>query len=257
MMNQAPSIHVMEGRGRNIAVRDRKQLSEPEKDLLDLYHDREFFPTPPWAVRAVLARLSPVLNLSQFQLYDPCAGQGHIGFTLKKLGLQVHMSDLYDYGLDHPIADALEFSAPGEPSLSAILTNPPFSGPDYSTAKPTLAELIVRQGLRSCRYVIVLARLSFLVGPRRYDLHHANPLGNLRYMLPNYDRVSMVLGQYDQRAKTATETAWFVYEQGYTGRFETIDIPPGSRRQFEMPQDALMCVQSILDRPDIAAYLAT
>lgn len=253
----SPSEHVMEGRGRAFTPKKKPavELTDAQKELLAIFHAREFFPSVPWSVRAVMEVLIERYG-NDFDYHDPCAGQGHLGYVLRKLGLSTHMSDLYDYGMGIEIADAFDFAGRSSIDRNVMITNPPFSGEDYNTSKPTAAERIVQQALKSCRHVVILARLGFLVSGRRHRLIYDNPLGNLRTFIPHFERVPLFLGRYAPKGRSATSYAWFHFEHGYRGRFETVDLPPGTRAKHERPYDRFLAVQDILDLPDVASFMA-
>ncbi len=253
-----PSEHTMEGRGRSFSSikKAAPELTPAQKALMKVFHDHEFFPSVPWSVRAVLEEVLLKRYGADFLFHDPCAGQGHLGYTMRKMGLQTYMSDLYDYGMGHDIADAFEFEGRAGISRNFMITNPPFSGEDYNTSKPTAAERIVMRALESCQHVVIMCRLSFLVSQRRHRLIYDNPLGNLRTFMPHFERVPMVLGRYNPKAKSATSYAYYHFERGYTGRFETIDLAPGMRAKYEQPADRFLAVNDILDLPDVAAFMA-
>lgn len=225
-----PSPNVTNGRRR---FKPKEIVDDP---LRDLHKRLEFFPTPPWAVRAVI-NLLPEIFSGKVTVYDPCAGEAHLIEATRSMGMTATGSDIHDYGVGLPVSDALDFMAPTSMDESVLFTNPPFSGQDYSSKKPTATELIIQQGLLSCRHVVVIGRLGFLACERRYDLHYRNPRGNLKTFLPFSERVPMILGHYDPKASTATDYCAFHYQAGFTGIYTPLPIPPGQRAIFERPED--------------------
>ncbi|MCR6658001.1 MAG: hypothetical protein NVV72_01155 [Asticcacaulis sp.] len=237
---KTPSAHIMEGV-------DRFDKPPPEDTLFvagadiaaqnALHHSLEFFPTPPWAVRAMWETLvtSGVVDFRTFDgkepnrhptVWEPAAGRGHIALTLRELGCFVHASDIHDHGCGFRVVDFLAEDLMLWP-CDAMVTNPPFK----------LAEAFVNKALQFADHVIVLCRLSFLNSTGRYGLHFDNPGGNLKTFLPCIERVPMVLGRYDPQASTATEFAWFHYQRGYRGHPLVLPIPPGSRERFQRRED--------------------
>ena len=62
---------------------------------------REFFPTPPWATRALVERVLRHLRREgqcQFQnAWEPACGEGHMAEVLREYFLHVEASDAYEY----------------------------------------------------------------------------------------------------------------------------------------------------------------
>ena len=56
----------------------------------------DFFPTPPWATRALCE-----IVLREFRLgavWEPACGEGHMSETLREYAVSVFASDVHDYG---------------------------------------------------------------------------------------------------------------------------------------------------------------
>ncbi|EGF93069.1 methyltransferase small [Asticcacaulis biprosthecium C19] len=205
-------------------------LSQEEKDRMK---ERELFPTQPWNVRAMIQTLGPLIFGSwptvpaDIVIYEPCAGLGHQVAPLREYFPDVRPSDIEDWRRGFPLADALAFEAVTPSEKSVMCTNPPF----------TLADAIVRQAQKTCDNVIILARLGLICGKERYELHHRNPLGNLKTFLPCTERTPMVLGFYDPAANKPQEFAWFHYQRGYTGHATVVNLPPGLKAELMRPED--------------------
>jgi hypothetical protein len=226
----ANASHVQEGRAR-FGKPAEANLFETAEEIAardELYHGLEFFPTPPWAVRAVLDLLP---HFAGATVLEPCAGRGHMVEPLRQAGCAVHASDIHDHGLGY---DQLDFAAPLSPEvhdrltaldLDLVMTNPPFR----------LSAEIIRNGLKVAPDVLVLCRLSFLCTASRYDLHR----DYLDGVYVSVERIPMVLGRYDPQATTATEYAWFHFKREGSRYYGPIvaHIPPGSRERFQRPED--------------------
>ena len=231
---KTPSVHIMEGVDRLEKPPPEDTLFERGADLAalaTLHHGLEYFPTPPWAVRAMVSTLETngVIPFGAFgvnTILEPACGRGHIITPLRELGLNVHGLDIHDHGIGEPFGDFLTTPFDDD-SYDAVITNPPFK----------LAEAFVAKGLRIAEHVIVLCRLSFLNSVGRYEMHFASPAGNLRTFMPCIERVPMVLGRYDPQASTATEFAWFHFERAYTSAATVLPIPPGSRERYQRRED--------------------
>lgn len=167
----------------------------------------DFFPTPPWATRAlcvhVLPRFEPIdTNTGLFPMMaaDPACGEGHMALALREYFPTVTATDIFGYGFGG-IADFLhpdERFAPRD----WIITNPPFNlGPEFVLRALALAR----------RGVAMLVRTAFLEGEGRYDeLYRSNP----PHMIAQFiERVPMHRGRWVINGKTATSYCWLVWHK--------------------------------------------
>jgi SAM-dependent methyltransferase len=229
--------HVQEGKNRFKKADPEGTLftsAEDQKAELALFHKLEFFPTPPWATRAIIelmkANNGGLLPFLEAQckrplILDPACGRGHLLVPLSEYGYGVRGTDIHDYGKGYQVVDFLgDYSG----SFRVLFMNPPFS----------LAEEFILKGLSMARDVMCLARLSLLCSQGRYDLHTRH----LEAVYPFCDRVCMSLGKYDPKAKFATEIAWFHFTRhpSHPGRAPTIHIPPGARLNYFRQSDLLI-----------------
>ncbi len=171
----------------------------------------ELYPTPPELTAALLraVTLPPVL-------WEPAAGLCHMSNALRGAGHTVHCSDAFDYGERYPIIDFLKTIGLPNPSVGAVITNPPFS----------LSADFVRHGLRLCPEVYILNRLAFLEGAARRDILD----GPLAEVYPFVERPPMMHRHtYDpaterwvewqgNKASSAMPVAWFVFRRGHDAR---------------------------------------
>lgn len=129
----------------------------------------DFFPTPPWATRAVIELISTKMEptpLSALTAWDPACGEGDMVRPLLEAFGTVHASDIHHYGGRFPVgAKVGDFLDPGLMPVDVgggvdwIVTNPPFNH----------AAAVVRRGLeRARRGVAVLVRSTFAEGVGRY-----------------------------------------------------------------------------------------
>ncbi|MEX2630009.1 MAG: SAM-dependent DNA methyltransferase [Tistlia sp.] len=163
----------------------------------------EFFPTPPWPVRALLRYVAPEIGGSL--VWEPACGRGDMVRALREGGCEVVGTDVHDYGAGFQVAD---FLWPGsEKALGLapdwIVTNPPF--------KP--AEAFIRKGLSIARRgVAVFVRLQFLEGQdRQRDLFGPLPPSTIALFS---ERVNIAYGRLDRTASQATAYCWIVWERG-------------------------------------------
>lgn len=216
------------------------QRHEPHDSL-------DFFPTPPWATRALMEHVLTghgwgAHSFAGMSAWDPCCGAGHMVRPLKEYFPRVHASDIHDYGKGERLHD---FLLPGNPAFSAdfLIFNPPFR-----LALPFIlkAREIARQA------VCVLVRTSFAEGQERYrDLFKRHvPMIEAQFV----ERVVMVKGrcvdpalkywneekQAWQAIRSATAYSWLVFpgrdHQRVLRCCQKIWIPP-CRKKLERPGD--------------------
>lgn len=164
----------------------------------------DYFPTPPWATRAFLREIFiPRSGLNRGDsAWDPAVGEGHMFHVLKELFVDVHGSDVHDYGKGFEIGSYVGVGPDVAPrrSVDWIITNPPFN----------LGQQFIERALSEASVgVAMLLRTSFVEGAERYEaLFGSTP----PYLIAQYcDRVPMVAGVWDPDASTATSYAWFVW----------------------------------------------
>ena len=199
------------------------QRKEPHDSLDD-------FPTPPWAVRALLER-----QKMRGIIWEPAANRGFMERTLVESGAQVVGSDVHDYGYGYPVHDFLfpsptgALPTPGRPDW--VVTNPPFR---LSAAFAVRAFEVATTG------TALLTRLQWLEGGERYK-HVFSPCPPAEILLFS-ERVAMVKGKLDPKASSATAYAWVVWEAPYRRPRvpELRWIPPGTKARLQRPDDATL-----------------
>lgn len=195
---------------------------------LDPLDSLDFFPTPPWATRALFRHVVMDMHGS---CWEPAAGAGHMAEVLREVCDPVYASDIHDYGHGYAVGSfAGRTDVPEEPARCPftpdwVVTNPPFNA---------AADFAIR-GLNTARRgVALLVRSNWAEGARRYEtlFRIAPPVIVAQFV----ERVPMVKGRWDPDASTATAYAWFVWDRVRTGtRF--MWIPPGCRQRLERPDD--------------------
>jgi hypothetical protein len=180
----------------------------------------DYFPTPPWAVRAGCRFLQDELGeeLEALEAWEPACGEGHMVAGLVDSFGCVHASDVRSYRPGQAVHDFLQ---PGRPPFRAdwIFTNPPFK----------LAGAFVRRALEVARRgVVMFVRSSFTEGDERYR-EMFTPETRPAYVVTYCERVvllrdrliqanaldpfNLVDGQ-PQRASSATSYALLVWIKG-------------------------------------------
>lgn len=170
------------------------QRSEPADSL-------DFFPTPPWATRALCEHLDCWGAIGKDSAWDPACGQGHMVRPLREYFARVHASDVHAYGGEQECQrDFLIPWAAHDFEVDWVITNPPFR----------LAEEFVLRGLEVARTgVAMLVRTAFLEGVGR----HGRLFGKRppEWILQFTERVPMAKGRLDPKGSTATAYCWVVW----------------------------------------------
>lgn len=172
---------------RSTAVMQRRK--EPHDSL-------DYFPTPPWATRALCERL----QLKSSVVLEPACGGGYMAKPLAEYARKVIARDVHDYGFGE-VRDFL-WHEPEVEQIDWVITNPPF----------VLAEQFVLKGLTVANAgVAVLVRSAFLEGIGRFERLWAEhpPTQILQFI----ERVPMVKGRVDPDASSATAYSWIVWNK--------------------------------------------
>jgi len=197
----------------------------------------DFFPTPPWATRALMKYVMCV-GKTEWSAWDPACGQGHMSAVLDEYFDAVYATDIFEYRLDggyppcwYRSLDFLSDEARQWRALSGaadwIITNPPFK---------VALDFTIRALEWSKIGVAMLVRTQWLESHERYRrLFEKNPP---THFAPFVERVPMVKGCWDPKASTATSYAWFVwYKLASSGKTDLRMIPPGCRTSLTLPND--------------------
>lgn len=194
----------------------------------------DFFPTPPWATRALVHDVGIFEGQStRPHIWEPAAGAGHMAKVLDEhaRGGRVFGSDVHDYGAGYAVGSFVGAGPDvirNDYNFDWIITNPPFN----------LALEFAERGLREAkRGVALLVRSVWSEGGERYNrLFNQTPPAIIAQFS---ERVPMVAGRWDPKATTATSYAWFVWlvkdKPGHRTEFHW--IPPGARARHTRPDD--------------------
>ena len=195
---------------------------------LDPLDSLDFFPTPPWATRALTRRVMLDLHGT---CWEPAAGAGHMAEVLRETFGDVYASDINDYGRGYTVGSfagrtdvpQAEVTCPFTPDW--IISNPPFNA---------AAEFAIRAINVARRGVALLVRSNWAEGVERYnELFRVCPPAIVAQFV---ERVPMVKGCWDPDASTSTAYAWFIWDRVRTGTHFAW-IAPGCRTALEMPND--------------------
>lgn len=231
----------MKGRGQNRSNAVMATRVEPDDSLDD-------FPTPPWAGRALLEKVSADLGwqLSNLSCLEPACNRGFLLRALDERFAHVDAADAFDYGLGFDVDDFLFPRQGDDYRFDCIITNPPFR----------LAQEFALRGMQQSRSLTaLLCRTQFSEGSARFDelFRGRRPFAIWQFV----ERVVMVKGrcvragdpQLDafgeplrddkgrvKRHTTATSYAWFLWGPDRAERTLYDWIPP-CRLRLERPGD--------------------
>ncbi|UYY77778.1 hypothetical protein [Sphingomonas sp. R1] len=178
-----------------------------------------YFPTPPWATRALCEWLDAELDepMAVQTAWEPACGEMHMVRPLRERFAEVIASDVQPYG-DHQLIDFPSFGW-AYPKADWVITNPPFF----------LAESFIATAFDAAkRGVAMLVRTAFLESEGRVNgLFTANPPS---YVLQFAERVVMLKGRLiranavdpfaeveGRKASSATSYCWIVWLRGADG----------------------------------------
>lgn len=204
----------------------------------------DYFPTPPWATRALCEFLGSHLGepMDIHRVWEPACGEGHMARPLREYFAHVHATDVYRYNQQHGICDFLD-DGPTQGEFDWIITNPPFAVGDWFVQK---AQERARRG------VAMLVRGAFAEGGERYEALFT-PEDRPSYELVFCERVVMAKGRLIQagkpdpfnidestgeprKASSATSYVWMIWQPGNHDTRKRW-IRPGTRRLLEREGD--------------------
>lgn len=167
---------------------------------------RDYYPTPPWATRALTRLLlDDAPDGSLGRVWEPCAGSGHMADVLRESAAVVIADDLHAYDGFRQARAAFDLRGGVAPvdvardGVDWIVTNPPFR----------LAAEVLTYSRFAAKGIALLAPLRWLTGEARFATVFSSP-PPMR-LCAFAERVAMVEGGWDPKAKTADAHAWFVW----------------------------------------------
>ena len=194
----------------------------------------DYFPTPPFATRALLDHVLPKLGVMEIKsAWEPACGEGHITGVLQEYGVQVYSTDIFDYNTEYQdrLCDFLnpdDYARHVKPDhYDWIITNPPFGDN---------AIKFVLRGLDMARIgVAMFFRSQWAVeGKERYEkLFCDRPPTLCAFFV---ERVNLRKGYWDPNGGTATAYCWLVWIKGEQPS-PPFWIPPGCRKMLTRDDD--------------------
>ncbi|EJN14712.1 putative transcriptional regulator [Bradyrhizobium sp. YR681] len=212
----------------------------------------DFFPTPPWATRALIEEiLIPYFDtydnasdgsgrqFERLRIWEPACGEGHMAEVLREYCPDVLATDIFDYGYGDRVLDFLsELEADGE-DRDFIVTNPPFN---------EKGEAFVLQALKRAHVgVAMFVRLQWLETVGRYErIFKDNPPTRIVFYA---ERVNLCKGRWDPEGGTATAYIWLIWIKGEAPRAPRW-IPPTCRKSWTLSDDAVRFTQHPVEKKD-------
>jgi hypothetical protein len=198
--------------------------AEPDNSL-------NYFPTPPWATRALMEHVLPTLDVHEYRsVWEPACGEGHMAEVLREYCPAVRASDVFAYGHGE-ILDFLRAEMPSP--CDWIITNPPFADDaefgDKATAFVLRALDLADVG------VAMFTRSQWAVeGVNRFErIFRDRPPTLAAFFV---ERVNLCKGRWDPAGDTATAYSWLVWMRRLKPQ-PPMWIPPGCRETLTRPSD--------------------
>jgi predicted RNA methylase len=191
----------------------------------------DFFPTPPWATRALCEAVLPTLytSLSGATVWEPACGEGHMAYVLTEYAAKVYASDIAQYRGGVDICDFTERDTWPNADMCAdwVITNPPFG--DLTIPFVLNALDAAKDG------VAMFVRSQWAVeGIERFEkIFRPHPPTLMAFFT---ERVPLCKGRWDPDGSTATAYCWLVWRRGHALR-PPMWIPPGQRERLTRPDD--------------------
>lgn len=208
--------------------------------------DRDYFPTPPWASRALCevlrARGWIGSTRKRMNVWEPACGEGYMSRPLSEYFGEVRSTDLVDCSDVFPEQDEvvdflLDWPSPQEPGVCDwIITNPPFN-----TANE-FAELALR---RSRVGVALFVKQQFLEGITRYRELFSRRWPRL--ILQFSERVPLVKSTVDPEARTNQSYIWIVWI--HPEYAPALGLDPVTRPEFHWIEPCRKRLERVTDYP--------
>lgn len=195
--------------------RYQSQRYEPQESL-------DFFPTPPWATRALCEWLKTKAPIQYQSVWEPCCGSGDMARPLSEYFQWVMASDIEDRGF----GGLLDFfKATDDLQFDWVITNPPFNKSE---------DWVLKALGHSKVGVAAFVRLAFLETKGRYERLFSN--SQPTYVLPFVERVPIHKGKLTAIGTTAAAYCWMVWMHD-TKPYTTLEWIPPCRKQLEKEED--------------------
>jgi predicted RNA methylase len=189
----------------------------------------DYFPTPPWATRALFEHVFRHLKMTVGSAWDPACGEGHMAEAMREyVAGEVHSSDIFDYGYGEVLDYLAEpYKAPDAArSVQFVITNPPFGNKTESFFRRAIDE--------ATGGVALFVRLQWLETRGRYErIFRDTPPTLIAFFS---ERVPLCKGRWNPDGDTATAYIWLVWIKGRAPQ-APFWIPPDCRSTCARPGD--------------------
>lgn len=220
-MNAPLTLSPSKGNTSSAVMQQRKARADMELGPRGFARALDFFPTPPWATRALCQFLAgPGISerLDLLTCWEPACGEGHMAGALAESFREVRATDVHRYGDHHAICDFL-VTGRSWPQTDWIVTNPPF----------TMAERFIDVALdRAVRGVAMFVRSAFTESEGRAALFADCPPS---FVVQFTQRVVLLEQRLiranapdpfnpnhpERGASSATSYCWLIWHRGATG----------------------------------------
>ena len=186
----------------------------------------DYFPTPPWATRALCEHILPrYANSRSSSVWEPACGEGHMAEVLTEYFGKVYATDLHEYGYGAGESDFLDENT--DLGADWIITNPPFGD--------LTEQFVLRARERARVGVAMFVRLQWLESVGRYEaIFRDNPPTLIAFFA---ERVPLKKEEFNPKGSTATAYIWLVWRKGLQPQ-APFWIPPEQRKLLTRPDDA-------------------
>jgi hypothetical protein len=172
----------------------------------------DFFPTPAWAVHALIEN-----ERFDGEIWECACGDGAMARVLAEAGKKVKATDLYPRGYGKSGVDFLNAVR----ATDNIVTNPPYN----------CAEAFVAQGLKLARKKFaLLLRLAFLEGANRAETIFLKSPPSRVWVFS--ERITFYMKDAARAGTGTTAYAWFVWDQNAKPGTELRWFKPGLKARF-------------------------
>jgi hypothetical protein len=226
--NERVTTEILRGGPINGARSVMGSRQEPDDSL-------DFFPTPPWATRALFEHALPRVSeagtpLSSFRLWrvwEPACGEGHMAQAIEEYVRSCEGSDIHNYN-GNAILDFLNAHDLDHIRYDWIITNPPF-------AEKATERFILRALDLASVGIAMFVRSQWIVeGVGRYErIFRDRPPTLIAFFS---ERVPLHKGRWEPDGATATAYCWLVWVRDRLP-MAPFWIPPGCRQALSRPDD--------------------
>lgn len=188
----------------------------------------DFFPTPPWAVRALMVHILGARGHRDAVVEEPACGEGHMAYALEDYFGTVRASDIHDYGYG-AVRDFLDAEAWADVDVPDwIITNPPFAEKSIAFMRRAIAR-------RPRIGIAMLVRSTQTEGPTRYRqvFRPHRPAIVAQYV----ERVPIHKGRWEPDGDTFTAYCWLIWRTGGPCTRTDFEWIPPSRKALLFQRD--------------------